>query len=172
MRTLTTPSRFLHWMIVGSFALVGLGLLVIMLWILMVEEEQMAILALIFTAPVWLVGLVAAAEVVRLLRSRNDLTERRAGAWAAISFIGGVLVAHFTGLFALIATLITRPGDVGLNWPVIMLGDGQGGWHYHYLDGWGLGILWPTVWLILGASALCVLVLRRVSSATGAEPAL
>ena len=84
------------------------------------DTEQLWLLVLIFSAPIWLIGIVAAMEAVRVARGRR-VSPRRAAAFALTGVVGGIVLAWTHGVFAFLATLVDRPGDVGLGWPVSII---------------------------------------------------
>jgi hypothetical protein len=140
----------LHMFIALAFAVPGIGILLYLLAAMVMDPESLAILALLLSAPIWLAGLVAAAESVRLLRG-GAVTRRRALVWACAALIGGFVLAHFTGLLRLAIALLARPGDVGLGWPATTLIE-NGATYYLHLDQpapW-LALLW----IVLGGVAL------------------
>jgi len=117
------------------------------------------VLGLIITAPVWMLGLVAVAEAVRVLRG-GGVTTRRGLIYAFIGIAGGVLVAWTTGLVGLVQALLTRPQDVSLRWPEIFIrfADGSGGQSYPLNDA---GHWISLLWLLLGIASLVAIVRTR-----------
>jgi hypothetical protein len=118
-------ARRLHLLLVGAVALFGVGILVLLLGARLLSADSysgdMAVLAMAFTAPFWLVGLIAATDMFSVLRGR-PVKVARAASWALLMVIAGFLLGHLTGLWY----LRVAPTDAGFWMPLIALALGLG----------------------------------------------
>jgi hypothetical protein len=154
-----TGVRF-HFALVLAVALTGVGLL-LMITLAMFGEDaysrDMAVLALVITTPLWLLGLVAAVDAVSVLRGRR-ISRIRALVWALVALAGGALLAVSSGQASLVATMLARPDLVGFDWPAFRLITADlMGVNYLYVDQPGFWL--PPAALVLGSASLIAVVL-------------
>jgi hypothetical protein len=154
-RTIGRDARAMHLLLTSALALPGAGILLVALLAIPGDTEQRWLLVVIFGAPIWLVGIVAAIEAIRVARGR-PVSARRAAAFALVGVVGGTVLAWTQGVFAFLGTLVDRPGDVDLGWPIsiIRTRDGTGA-DYVHLDAAGIWV--AVAWVILGVASLLAL---------------
>src|SRR5215203_5102150 len=105
-----------HLLLVTALGITGLGLLVVILLGGLGGNQysrDMALLAGVLTAPVWLIGIAAAIDAVRTFRGR-PVSGRRALAWAVLATIGGALLAYSFGHLSVLAALFGASGALAL----------------------------------------------------------
>jgi len=147
-------------------ALAGAGWLVMLAWLHLTGGSVVAPLALIASAPGWVLGIIAAVELGAIARGRQVRT-RRALAWGALVLGGGVVAASLGGQLTLLATLLTQPQGVGLDWSAVYLDTAEGGVYNYYKNS---GEFWlPVLAIVLGALVV-VAVLRDMRRRVEARP--
>lgn len=96
--TVGGTSRLLHLLVLLAVAGPGIGVLLLLAVVVAADPESIAVLGVFFAAPIWLAGLLAAYELVRLLRG-GSVTFRRALAWAVGVLAVGAVLGYYTGFF-------------------------------------------------------------------------
>jgi hypothetical protein len=152
---LSSASTRLHLLLVGAVAAAGITFLALGLGTMAFSADpysrDMGLLGLIITAPLWLLGIGAAVDALSVLRSR-PVTRARGLAWALVVGIGGMLLAVSSGALEIVVLMITDPGRVYLDLPVVAVNTIDGGTNYYYLDS---PLFWlPVAGIILGGMSL------------------
>ncbi|CAN5763341.1 hypothetical protein BH23CHL7_BH23CHL7_04800 [soil metagenome] len=162
----------LYLVLLGAVALAGAGVLLMLGWARLTytpaDGPDLIPLALIFTAPVWVLGIIAAVEIGAVARGRQVRTSR-ALAWGALALGGGLVLASMGGQVALLGALLMQPQRVGLDWPAVYLNSAEGGVQYHYLDNANFWV--PILAIVLGALVVAAVLLdmrRRAQDAPAA----
>ncbi|CAN5763411.1 hypothetical protein BH23CHL7_BH23CHL7_04810 [soil metagenome] len=115
--TVGTTTRLLHLLVLLAVAVPGIGVL-LFLAVRVMDPQSMAMLALFFAAPLWIAGLFAGAELIRLARG-GSLTFRRAQIWAIGVLLVGVVLGYFTGFLSAGVHNLARLDAVA--WLVVIL---------------------------------------------------
>lgn len=150
--TIGRDARVMHLGLLVALALPAVGILLTVLLAIPRDTEQLWLLVVIVGAPIWLVGIVAAIEAIRVARGR-PVSGRRAAAFALVGVVGGTVLAWTQGVFAFLGTLVDRPGDVDLGWPIsIIRTRDRSGVDYVHLDAIGI---WVAVAWIAWVSPRC-----------------
>jgi hypothetical protein len=162
----------LYLALLGAVALTGAVVLVVLAWARLTytpaDGPDFTPLVLIFTAPVWVLGIIAAVELGAIARGRQVRTSR-ALAWGALILGGGLVLASMGGQLTLLATLLTQPQRVGLDWPALYLNTAEGGVMYHYpirAEFWV-----PVLAIVLGAIVVAAVLLDMRRRGRGAPAA-
>ncbi len=158
MRVIGRTATRVHFVLVLAIALTGLGIIALVAAEFMSPDSytrDLAILATIITAPIWVVGIAAAIDAASVLRGRK-VSVRRALFWAVGAILGGVLLAASFGQVDLIVGLLTAPATVGFQWPAFNIAMGS---RSLYVD---RPAFWmPLVALLLGSASLVATVVDQ-----------
>ena len=153
--TVGRDARLMHLLLVSALALPAVAILLMVLMAIPRDTERLWLLVIIISAPIWIIGIVAAVEAVRVARGRS-VSGRRAAFFALVGVVGGIVLAWTQGVFAFVGTLVDRPGDVDLGWPVsIIRTPDRSGADYFHLDSSGIWV--GVAWVVLGTASLLML---------------
>ncbi len=112
-------AKRLHLLLMIVVVLCGLPVLLLIAAVMVSSDDyysrDMGILALIITAPLWIPGLIAAAELIRAMRGR-PVSVARAGVWALATTVGAATFAYVLG-----RDNFTGAGFMPLDQPTLLL---------------------------------------------------